>query len=434
MATPAASVSPLTTTIIPQETKYYCGASCAQSVLSELGVKRAQSTLYRHIRETRTIDRRPNRIRWHSSPDGLKNALNRYQKKFKPPTGVQSEFELFVRGGKKAIARKMIWALNKFNLSCINLILGGDHWITISGYQLDLTKPTKDNIVSFYVNDPIMNDPIMNDPITDERGHTQGNISYFIWEFKKAYKIKDGYWINQFLAICDPDPEKNNFENEKSSKMPKQNPQQTKGEKPFVSGSQVPNKLISSTITRQILTTPEKNPPNKSFTKDKVSAMINIIDEPTAKTYAEWWLRPGGFYDPKMFKLYMPNLRSGSPVLVQELGTHDFYYLVPLTDINNKIYAIMSISAQDAAYREFTCSTNIKESFSFKPLTEKKIRDLIKDKYGLTRAVKEMSIHKALVWKYCKQSLTVYQPFHMVTVGKRTAYIRFDKKMFTKLT
>ncbi|HET7003356.1 MAG TPA: hypothetical protein VFI33_18665 [Puia sp.] len=424
MANPAASVSPVTTTIQHQETPYYCGASCAQSVLSELGIMRKQSTLYRHIKETRTIDRGPSRIRWFSSPDGLTNALNWYHKKFNLPPGVQRDFELFECGGKKAVARRMIWALNKFNQSCINLILGADHWITISGYQLDLTKPTRNNIVSFYVNDPLAGEP----------GHTQGDISYDIWQFTKVFQIGSGYWINKFLAICDPDPKKNNFENEKSSKMPKQNQQPTKGEKPSVSGSQVPNELTSSIITRQILTTPEKNPPTLSFTKDPVSGTKNIIDEPTAKTYAEWWLRPGGFYDPKMFKLYMPNLRSGSPVLVQELGTQDLYYLIPLTDINNKVYAIMSISAKDAAYREFTTSTNIKESFSFKPLTEKKIKDLIKEKYGLTKAVKEMTIHKTLVWKYCKKSLSVYRPFYMVTIGKRIVYIRFDKEIFTRLT
>ena len=92
-------------TIQFQETSTYCGPTCAQFILGELGVMRTQETLYRHIRKFKSADKGKKRLKWSSSPDGLAYALNWYQNKFQPPNQ-KCDFELFPFGGRKGVAGK----------------------------------------------------------------------------------------------------------------------------------------------------------------------------------------------------------------------------------------------------------------------------------------------------------------------------------------
>jgi hypothetical protein len=392
--------------IIVQENKHYCGPASAQSVLTELGVVLAQDTIYKHIRKTHTSDYRRKR-KWSSPPDALTEVLNSYQKEFKRPNE-NCEFELYAFKYKKVAVRKMISAIAEYNISCINLIDKGDHWIAVYGYQLI-------PFLGIFVNDPIQED-------------TQGLFSYLSWSKKLAFPVDSGLWKNKYLVICDPDPNKWKFKGEKPLNMPKKFPQQAKSGKPFMKDNP-----INAAVLPKILKIPAKNPPGKTFIQNPIINGKNLIDEPTAKTYAKWWLDFGGFYNSKMFKVYMPNLLTGNPVLVRELGSNHFHYLVPLINAN-KVYAILNISAGDANLREFTCTADAKKTFSFTPMTDDELRIMIKKKYPTIKNIKELPIPKTLVWKYCKQSMTENQPFHMITMGKRTLFIRLDKKMFTRLT
>ena len=81
----------------------------------------------------------------------------------------------------------------------------------------------------------------------------------------------------------------------------------TENEKPVQSGP------LISTLRTGINIIP-KPKPVLSFVKDPVGGKVNLIDETTARAYTEWWLSAGGFYNPEMFRLYMPTLRSGSPL------------------------------------------------------------------------------------------------------------------------
>ena len=396
-----------------QESNTYCGPSCAQFILGELGIVRSQETLYRHIREFKTDDKKK---KWSSPPDSLTNTMNWYRNKFQPPNE-KCDFELFPRGGKKGVAGKMIKALAKFKVPCINLVYpDGAHWIVVYGYQ----PPTNGSTQGFFVHDPIQSD-------------IQIFINYFVWINKLAFPVKGGHWHGKFLAICDPVKNNRKSKKENPSKMPVSFiPEVRTGKftgkgKPVQSGP-----LISASLPGiKIIPKPK---PVLSFIKDPVGGKVNLIDGPTARAYTEWWLSTGGFYNPDIFSLFIPTLRSGPPLLVQELDKQDFYYLVPLLGMNNKIYAIMEIAAANADFGEFMSSTDVKNSFAFTPLTDVQITRMVKKKYPSVNVKTGISIHKTLVWKYCRQSLTEFQPFYMATVGKRTFFIRFDRKIFTRLS
>jgi hypothetical protein len=405
----------MTITFHSQDRSTYCGPSCAQYILGELGVVRTQETLFRHIRKFKSRDRGKNRLKWSSSPDGLTYVLNWYRNKFQPPNQ-KCEFELFPFGGKKGVAGKMKSAIVKFKIPCISQIYDDNHWVVIDGYQ----PPATNKPEGFSVNDPTQDQQLF--------------INYLIWVNKLAFPVTGGRWIGKFLAICDPVRNNRKAKKENPSKMPTSFIRKVKPGK-FI-GNETPNQsgplILASNTGITIIPKPK---PVLLFIKDPVGGKVNLIDEPTASAYTEWWLSAGGFYNPEKFRLFIPTLRAGSPLLVQELvGKQDFYYLVPLLGENNKIYAIMNIAAGNADFSEFTSSTDTKNSFAFTPLTDDQITRMVKKKYPSANVKTGISIHKTLVWKFCRQSQTEFQPFYMVTIGKRTLFIRFDKKIFTRLS
>ena len=42
-------------------------------------------------------------------------------------------------------------------------------------------------------------------------------------------------------------------------------------------------------------------------------------------------------------------------------------------------------------------------------------------------------LYPTLVWQPCRESLSPYYPFFMVTVGAQRIYVRVDGQVFTKL-
>ena len=403
----------LTAAIQVQETDYFCGAASAQSILAYRQVFRAQSTLYRHIRKFPTLDRGKNCMKWYSAPDSLKKILNYYLHKLNPANIRGKKFDLYVTSDRKALAKKLIWALRKFNIPCISLVKGGNHWIVVFGYLLD---PATSDVQGFYVFDPIV-------------GTTEEFIEYKQrWKLKFDTTVTQGRWNHKHIAIIDPDGKKR-----KPRKLPEVIPDLSGKRKSMFLNTSIQSKPEDPPVTPANPQTLNEIKPIKIFTKSPVDDTAKVVDIPTAKGYALWLLKPGGFYDPKMFKLYSANRNAAEPVMVQDLDSKELYYIVPIKYGTQKNYGLMCLAASDASHLESAFSTEIKRYFSFTPLSQKKIKSVIKSKYGKAD-VREMSIYPTLVWKYCRQSLTVYQPFHMITMGKTTVYIRIDGILFTKLS
>jgi hypothetical protein len=168
---------------------------------------------------------------------------------------------------------------------------------------------------------------------------------------------------------------------------------------------------------------------------DPVRQDKKIFDKNTARKYAHWVLQTRRIHKSKALKLNMQNPSSGDPVLVEYIGKNDFYYIVPMRDINGKIYATMIIAAMKTSYRESSFAMDIKRPLRFSALTNNEILSLlIKQKYLKSSEQEEVQFHKALVWKSCNESLSPHLPFQLVTIKKQQIFIRIDGEVFEKLT
>jgi hypothetical protein len=415
--TPVSNIIPVPN--VTQLTDIYCGAASAKAVLDYLGPNDlTQGQLYCENHEFPTKDKRI-KPPWSSSPDGLVNTLN-----INKPADFTGKFALYTEGRESAYAMRMVWTIYHYNIPCIALVHTENHWVVVNGYESDeisLTGPTDRSfkILGLYICDPLL-------------PNTQCNIDYESWKLNYAkYPVDKGIWYGKFISICDPRPIKLKMGKGTSITLQQQTSQKSPA-KTFmtkinsISGNSMVH-VANSNINMRLNQAPSivliSNPVNGE----------KIIDKNTARKYSLWWLQDRGFYNLKMLNLILFKPIPGNPVLIEYLGTIDFYYMVPLKESNRKIYTVMSIAANNANYQETAFSKDINEPIAFAPLTHAKIINMIKSKYG-PQSLKKMSIHPALVWKPCSESRTPYLPFHMVTIGKRKVYIRIDQKMFTKLT
>ena len=421
MILPEAITNEIPVRIEFQPNDFFCGPACAQMVLSWFGVSHLrQSRLYDEIHEFNTIDED---VDWKSSPDGLENALNEHK-----PADYSGEFEIYAREDQIGIARRMVWTLFQFKVPCAALVKGGSHWIVVYSYEpLDLkpldSSDTSYNITGFFVRNPV-------------HKSEQGHIDRVTWLSDYAIPVNNGgHWHGKFLCICDPTRGKGKrgkIKNIKGEQPDQSNPDRKKNVIQIDSSSdkeKIPLEKTDKSIkvdfpkSMIIMTT---NP----VKKDK-----KIIDKNTARNYAHWVLQKRRIHKSKALTLNMANPSPGDPVLVEYIGKDDFYYIVPMKDFNEKIYATMIIAAMKVNYRESSFAMKIKKPLIFTPLTKKKVLNLLyKKEYIKSQESGEVHFHNALVWKSCNESLSPHLPFHMVTIKRKKLFIRIDGEVFSKLT
>jgi hypothetical protein len=312
---------------------------------------------------------------------------------------------------------------------CAALVKGGSHWIVVYSYEpLDLSpsdsSDTSYNITGFFVRNPV-------------HKRAQGHIDYRVtWLTDYANPVDNGgVWDGKFLCICDPTRGKGKrgkINNTQGDQPNQSNPDRKKFVVPEDSSSGKENVALDKTDKSTTADFPESE---ITMIADPVTQAKKIIDENTAKKYAHWVLQTRGIHKSKALKLNMENPSPGDPVLVEYIGKDDFYYIVPMKDFNDKIYATMIIAAMKADYRESSFAMEIKRPLLFRPLTKKKILNLLsKHEYIKSQDNEEVISHKALVWKFCNESLSPHLPFYMVTIKKQQIFIRIDGEVFPELT
>jgi hypothetical protein len=385
-----------------QDTDYYCGAGCAQMVLDSIGSGlQNQDTLYTDMR-----NHTAELASWFNPPDGLQWLMNDRR-----PAGFNGWFALYSLGTEDAQSRKLVWTLHHYGVSPIALVYGGDHWLVVRGCDVS-QAPQSSGDVSYSITSFDVNNPWP--PLTDStgtlvspppplhggtdgcgtggvRGVANENISYTTW--RSTYMTANGYgtlWNGKFVSVCDPD-------------LPADRP-----------GELAP---VRRPYKGEELLTPDAA---------TASALEGIVEY--GLTDREEWSVP---------------LRGkpGPPTLVQRLDRIDsYYYLVPFADGSGENRAVVSVDARFGNYRQAISVTEAAAGIP-QPLSEETIRRLITDrKFELPhrRGTLEIrgeifSIYPALVWRPCRESLTPYVPFHLVTVGDHRLYVRIDGNVFTKL-
>ena len=145
-----------------------------------------------------------------------------------------------------------------------------------------------------------------------------------------------------------------------------------------------------------------------------------------------------GLFEHKIYANALQGARPSKPILVQRLDKLDsFYYIVPMVR-EGMITSTALVHAVDGTLQGFVPLDKPTEKLYFdheaviKKLTE---RPIYMEDSGAKLMFREgtFSIHPIMVWKLCKESLSKYRPFHMVTIGNTQIYVGWDGKVYTKL-
>jgi hypothetical protein len=128
---------------------------------------------------------------------------------------------------------------------------------------------------------------------------------------------------------------------------------------------------------------------------------------------------------------------------VQRLDRRDSYYwIVPASDDEGLIRAAISVDAIYGTYKS-AATLNAGQSvlFGFQNREEvfahisRQAIDLPQYAGRLIFRPEVACLHPVYVWKPCRESLSPFYPFRMISTGQNLIYVRiFDGAVFTSLT
>jgi hypothetical protein len=385
----------LTTEYHQQDTSFYCGAACAQMVLHSIGAGHlSQDDLYNDNHSHSVIE--PG---WYTAPDGLGWTLNN-----RKPASFANFFALFEPTDEETISRKIVWTIHHYQVAPIAMVYGWAHWIVVKGFETS-AAPTSSADNSFTISGFFINNPWPPTPGPTPPPHTTGDlcgsggmygivnehISYATWQGTYMTGIPSGHWAGKFVALCDPEP---------AAKR---------------SGKQIEIKRFADG---------EK-----------------IIDKKTIVEFAMRGIEENGLSKHEHLRNMLVNVNAGDPVLVHRLDKlNEFYYIVPMQTADKNTVSLVNVDARFGNYMQSAYAADEKNKISFKPLTRDAILKLLgkrwildNDKKVINIYPEALCIYSSLVWRPCRESLSPYLPFHMVTIGNHHIYIRVDGKVFTQL-
>ncbi len=383
-----------------QDTDLYCGAACVQMVLRASGQPLlAQVDLY-NDNHNHSVEA----IAWATPPDGLCWTLNNRQ--------TQKHFTLDSTDTEDPISRTICWAIHNYQCAPIALVFGGNHWAVVRGYTASAAPTasydTSYTISSFDLNNPWppVPAPPGPPPHTDgdvcgsggTRGVADINVSYSTWQ--TDYLTPNGYgtqWLGRYVAVCDPDPPDAPGTAAAPQPLPKP-PLPTDG--PLIDAERVKEQLLGKLREAGLLSRPD-------------------------------WS--------KVFE----GARAGEPILAQRLDRLDSYYwIVPAVDAQGSMRAVVGIDAHSGNYQQAMAMPN-PDAPIFGFADAQKATDHVRGRQfdlpaGAGRLIvrpQGLSVHPALVWRPCRESLSPFYPFRMMLLGAQRLYVRvYDGAVFTKLS
>ena len=378
-----------------QDGTFYCGPATAQMLLLHAGAGLIdQSDLDAEIQAHNSEPK------WATAPDGLLFALNGFL-----PTSTSSTLSLFQLENVDAISRKIVWTIKHSSVGAAVLVRGGAHWVVVNGFETTAEPlgpdDTSYSIISFDINNP---SPALTDHPPPPHGTNDGcgqggtsgmmldNISYSEWRSSYMLPVSGpSLWEGKYVAIGDTDPP------------------------PTISGTEFLDPRI---LDGELLATAAE-----------------------AKDLAVAGLAKYGLPNRQSWQRLLGKTIPGEPLLVQRLDRRDsFYYIVPMKESPTVIPVLVLIDARFGNYLQSArvgMPGNALQGLNFDPQAALQI---LFGNMQLTGRPKRMRIRKeayslypTLVWRPCRESMSPYIPFFMVTVGNRRLYIRVDGKIFTSL-
>ena len=388
----------LTVAYHQQDTDYYCGAACAQMVLDQIGAGLLdQDGLYTDNNGNSLLE-----TGWYTAPDGLQWTLNN-----RKPSTSANYFALYALDNEDAISRKIVWTIHHYHVAPVALVYGAGHWIVVRGFDADDFPSGPDDgsyaITAFQIDNPWPPTPATPPPPPHNasdgcggggvRGISNEHIAYSTWQSTYMTGVGSGYWNGKFVAVCDPEP-------------------------PVEKGGR-------------------QAPTPKRLSGDRLLTKREAVES------AKSAIRAYGLSEREGWNKSLANTKAGDPVLVQRLDrVDDFYYVVPMLKPKKPPSVLVSVDARFGDYRQAAMIPDASaEAFALLNFDPKKAVEaalgkrieLPNRKGRLVLRKEAFSLYPTLVWKPCRESLSPYYPFHMLTVGSHNIYIRVDGQVFTEL-
>ena len=379
-----------------QDTNYYCGAACAQMVLSSIGGGLMdQAGLYNDNHSHGVLDPTVN---WATPPDGLEWTLDH-----RSPSPFQMRFVTYATPTEDAISRKIAWTIEHYNVAPVALVFGWAHWIVVRGMELSQApqsgSDTGYTISNFRVNNPWPPVPSSGPPphsATDgcgtggTRGVTNELITYSQWQNTYMTGVPAGYWQGKHVAVCDPDPP-----------------------------ARLPGAILRPrrpAIVRRLVTR-----------KKALRKAIKSLDQLNLAKDKQW-------------RRCLTSVEPQPPVLVQRLDRSDeYYYIVPLAR-KRRLSAAAMVDARFGELQQVVGLPEPEEGFLRFQDTREVVAAVSGREYELADYAgtvlvrpESLTVPRTWFWKPCLESLSPLWPFRLIVCGGRTLYMRIDGQVFTKL-
>lgn len=377
-----------------QDTDYYCGAASAQMVLQECGSGLlSQVDLYNDNHSHSTAEGG-----WYTAPDGLAWTLNNRQS--------GRYFVLDALATEDAISRMIAWTVHHYQVAPVAMVYGWAHWIVVRGFTASATPSSSQDvgytISGFDVNNPWPPTPSPAPPpphstgdvcgTGGDRGVADEHISYTTWRTDYMTGIPSGHWAGKFVAVCDPEP------------PPTRHPERQEEVRREFDGE----RLIEPGVAAEL--------------------SVRALEE-VGLTKRDTW------------RTALDGAKLGEPVLVQRLDRADSFYWVVPRGRGRGATAVVNIDARFGTYMQARALPDA-EGTALLTLSRKDVDGLILDTlHQLPGREGELLIRPGLacvsdhwVWRPCRESLSPYYPFKMVSYGANRLYVRADGRIFTHLT
>jgi hypothetical protein len=435
-----------------QETNTWCAATCAQMVLHYLSPHNPpldQDILRTNI-ENRARAIEPE-IAWFGAPDGLEATLNAF-----PPAPPGGRFHLLACATESEVSRRIVWSLERHHVPAIALVYGMKHWLIVRGYTAD-RRPTGPSdtgyrIISFDLYDPWPPVPDRNPghwppPHIDgadgcgsgsDRGIALNHISYDGWRSGGGI-LNSGYmtgvpdeavgskWKGLFLAIVDPSDDDLLGDGDDTPQEPAQPDQDGADDPAPYPARQISHHIAQSTAVNALREVEQEREGWRERLAGASPGQPHHIDtlHPAVPAPAA----PDSL-------LHAATMRPGTTL------HHTPYYIVPFEKPGHTPVAVrvdsstgtylQSVAAQDDGQSviQFVDLNDILTSLEGRQLDFEGARVIFHKA--------EMEPDVPLGWKPCRESMSPFYPFYIVTLntrsGKHEFYVRaHDGEIFTHL-
>lgn len=388
-----------------QDTDFYCGAACAQMMLRAIGQPLLpQDGLYN---DNHTHSLEP--AAWSTPPDGICWTLNNRQ--------TAKHFVLDSTDSEEPISRTLCWSIHRYQCPPVVLVYGGNHWVVVRGYSAS-AAPTGPHDASYAIESFDLNNPWPPVPAAPgppphadgdvcgsggSRGVADLNVSYTTWQ--SYYLTANGFgaqWLGRFVAVCDPDP-------------------------PTPPAPPPPGSSRVSTMAE----------------RERLRAAQPVLAAAGVRNGLMATMRNAGLLSHPVWSRIFENLNAADALLVERLDRpNSEYWIVPAVDAGGNVRAVVGIDARLGDYEQAMAVRNPDAPlFAFVDAARVTAHVLSEPSPPAGRPAAprlqrdQISVHPALVWRPCRESLSPFYPFRMIIAGAQRLYVRaYDGAVFTALT